>query len=94
MRGYWNRKEDTAKAITEDGWLSTGDQADILPNRYLRIKGRIKEIIVTSNGEKVPPVDIEQLIETDPLCSSETIVPLFPLLLFLIKTSGSVWQLL
>ena len=67
MRGYWNRKEDTAKAITEDGWLSTGDQADILPNRYLRIKGRIKKIIVTSNGEKVPPVDIEQLIETDPL---------------------------
>ncbi len=74
MRGYWNRPEETTKTITEDGWLFTGDQADLLPNRFLRIKGRIKEIIVTSNGEKVPPVDIEQLIETDPLFSQVMLV--------------------
>lgn len=67
MRGYWKRPEDTRKTLDPDGWLSTGDQADILPGRYLKIKGRIKEIIVTSTGEKVPPVDLEQAIETDPL---------------------------
>lgn len=67
MRGYWKRPEDTMKTLDPEGWLSTGDQADILPGRYLKIKGRIKEIIVTSTGEKVPPVDLEQAIETDPL---------------------------
>lgn len=54
MRGYWKRPEDTFKTLDPEGWLSTGDQADILPGNYLKIKGRIKEIIVTSTGEKVP----------------------------------------
>ena len=67
MKGYWKRPEETAKVLEADGWLSTGDQAVILKDRYLKIKGRIKEIIVTSTGEKVPPVDIEQALETDPL---------------------------
>ena len=67
MKGYWKRPEDTAKTINPEGWLSTGDQAEIGEGRYLKIKGRIKEIIVTSTGEKVPPVDIEQVIESDPL---------------------------
>ena len=66
MRGYWNRPEDTAKAFTADGWLKTGDQAAI-ENGRIRIKGRIKEIIVTSTGEKVPPNDVEQAIMVDPL---------------------------
>ena len=66
MQGYWNRPEDTAKAFTADGWLKTGDQAAI-ENGRIRIKGRIKEIIVTSTGEKVPPNDVEQAIMVDPL---------------------------
>lgn len=66
MRGYWNRPEDTTKAFTADGWLKTGDQATI-ENERIRIKGRIKEIIVTSTGEKVPPNDVEQAIMVDPL---------------------------
>ena len=67
MKGYWNRPDATADIFTEDGWLKTGDQADILPNGQVRIKGRIKEIIVTSTGEKIPPADLEMAIETDPL---------------------------
>ena len=67
MQGYWNRPEATADVFTEDGWLKTGDQADILPSGHVRIKGRIKEIIVTSSGEKIPPADLEMAIETDPL---------------------------
>ncbi|QXZ10986.1 long-chain fatty acid--CoA ligase [Comamonas sp. Y33R10-2] len=66
MRGYWNRPADTAKTFTADGWLKTGDQA-ALENGRIRIKGRIKEIIVTSTGEKVPPNDVEQAIMVDPL---------------------------
>ena len=67
MRGYWKRPEDTFKTLDPEGWLSTGDQADILPGNYLKIKGRIKEIIVTSTGEKVRPSISNRRIETDPL---------------------------
>ena len=67
MNGYWNRPEDTAAVLTEDGWLKTGDQADIYADGHIRIKGRIKEIIVTSTGEKIPPADLEQAIECDHL---------------------------
>ena len=67
MRGYWNRPEDTAAAFTEDGWLKTGDIGHFDSEGFLRIVGRIKEIIVTSTGEKVPPVDMELAIEMDPL---------------------------
>jgi long-chain acyl-CoA synthetase len=66
MQGYWRRPEDSAKALTPDGWLHTGDQARIEGER-LFIKGRIKDIIVTSTGEKVSPVDLEQAIGADPL---------------------------
>jgi long-chain acyl-CoA synthetase len=65
MRGYWKREEDTAKAFI-DGWLRTGDQAEVLDGR-VRILGRVKEIIVTSTGEKIAPVDLEIAIATDPV---------------------------
>ncbi|MCF0253864.1 MAG: AMP-binding protein [Duodenibacillus sp.] len=67
MNGYWKRPEDTAAMFTEDGWLKTGDQGDIQSDGYIRIKGRIKEIIVTSTGEKISPVDLEFAIQEDPL---------------------------
>jgi long-chain acyl-CoA synthetase len=63
MRGYWKREEDTAKAFI-DGWLRTGDQAAIEAGR-IRILGRIKEIIVTSTGEKIAPADLELAIVAD-----------------------------
>ncbi|MFO6421666.1 AMP-dependent synthetase/ligase [Hylemonella sp. W303a] len=67
MRGYWNRPEDTARVLDAEGWLSTGDQAEIDARGRIRILGRIKEIIVTSTGEKVPPGDLEQAILAAPL---------------------------
>ncbi|MFZ6844158.1 AMP-dependent synthetase/ligase [Undibacterium sp. RuTC16W] len=63
MRGYWKRDEDTAKTFI-DGWLRTGDQAAIESGR-VRILGRVKEIIVTSTGEKIAPVDLELAITND-----------------------------
>lgn len=68
-RGYWNRPDATADAFTEDGWFRTGDVGSFNELGLLSIKGRIKEIIVTSTGEKVPPADLEAAIETDPLFS-------------------------
>jgi len=66
MLGYWNNHAATAKVLAADGWLSTGDQARI-EGRHLYITGRIKDILVLSNGEKVPPADMEMAIGLDPL---------------------------
>ena len=75
MQGYLNRPEDTAKILSADGWLGTGDQASIDPvNGRIRILGRIKEIIVTSTGEKVPPGDLELALTADPLFAQAFVV--------------------
>ena len=66
MKGYWGRPQETAEAFTEDGWLRTGDQAELVKGR-IRLLGRLKEIIVTSTGEKVSPADLEQSLLADPL---------------------------
>jgi len=72
MKGYLNRPEDTAKAL-EGGWLHTGDQAEIRGSR-ITIKGRIKDIIVTSTGEKIAPGDLELAILADPLFAQAIVV--------------------
>lgn len=66
MLGYWNRPEATAQMIDAEGWLHTGDTARIEDGRVY-ITGRLKEIIVLANGEKVPPADMELAIALDPL---------------------------
>jgi long-chain acyl-CoA synthetase len=66
MLGYWQDPAATAKVITPDGWLRTGDQAK-LADGHIYITGRIKDILVLSNGEKVPPADLEMAILMDPL---------------------------
>lgn len=66
MDGYWRQPEETARVLEPDGWLHTGDQARIEEGRIV-IKGRIKDILVTSTGEKIAPVDLESAILTDPL---------------------------
>ncbi|MGF1547767.1 MAG: AMP-dependent synthetase/ligase [Thiotrichales bacterium] len=67
MLGYWNNPTATAATIDADGWLHTGDQARIDAAGHLHITGRIKDIIVLGNGEKVPPADMEMAIALDPL---------------------------
>lgn len=67
MKGYWNRPQASREAFTDDGWLKTGDVGEFDREGFLKIVGRIKEIIVTSTGEKVPPADLELAIEIDPL---------------------------
>ncbi len=62
MLGYWKNEQATRQAIDEEGWLHTGDKARIDDKGYIYITGRIKEIIVLANGEKMPPNDIEMAI--------------------------------
>lgn len=61
MLGYWNNHQATSEVMTADGWLRTGDKARI-ENRVVYITGRIKDILIMSNGEKIPPVDMESAI--------------------------------
>lgn len=65
MQGYWNNGEATAQTIDQRGWLHTGDQARISASGHIYITGRIKDILVMSNGEKVPPADIESAVLMD-----------------------------
>lgn len=74
MKGYWNREDATREIFMADDWLRTGDVVKIYPDGCIRITGRIKEIIVTSTGEKVPPSDLEAAIENDRLFSQSMVI--------------------
>ncbi len=67
MLGYWNNPAATAAVIDAEGWLHTGDRVRIDEEGFLYITGRLKEIIVLANGEKVPPADMEAAIQEDAL---------------------------
>lgn len=67
MLGYWNHPKDTAEAVDADGWLHTGDLAALREGGYVHIRGRLKEVLVTSTGHKVAPADMEMALTMDPL---------------------------
>jgi long-chain acyl-CoA synthetase len=73
MLGYWNNRSATSEAIDSEGWFHTGDKAKI-EDGYVFITGRLKEIIVMANGEKVPPADMEMCIAMDPLFDQVLVV--------------------
>lgn len=66
MLGYWNNAEATDAILSKDGWLNSGDTAYIDEEGRVTITGRLKDIIVTSTGEKIPPADMEAAILRDP----------------------------
>jgi long-chain-fatty-acid--CoA ligase ACSBG len=59
MMGYLKNVEATKDCIDENGYFKTGDQGRIDKGVYLKITGRIKELIITAGGENVAPVPIE-----------------------------------
>jgi long-chain acyl-CoA synthetase len=59
MEGYHNLPEETAKSLTDDGWLRTGDKGELDSEGFLRITGRIKELFKTSGGKYIAPPAIE-----------------------------------
>lgn len=66
MQGYWHNDTATKASIDADGWLHTGDIAEIRERR-IYIRGRVKDILVMSNGEKLPPQDAEFALMRDPV---------------------------
>jgi long-chain acyl-CoA synthetase len=74
MLGYWNNRESSGRVVDEGGWLHSGDKARIDAQGHIYITGRIKEIIVLSNGEKVSPIDLEMAISMDPLIEQVMVV--------------------
>src|ERR1700675_1657989 len=66
MQGYWRNDVATKAAIDAEGWLHTGDIAEIRAGK-IYIRGRVKDILVMSNGEKLPPQDAEVALLRDPL---------------------------
>ena len=63
MKGYHNQPEMTAEVIDEEGWLHTGDIANIDKDGHLHITGRIKNMIVLNGGKKVFPEEVEAVLE-------------------------------
>jgi fatty-acyl-CoA synthase len=68
MKGYYNNPEATCAAIDDDGWLRTGDQATTDADGYVRITGRIKDIIIRG-GENISPKEFEDLLRQHPAVS-------------------------
>ena len=62
MKGYYKREDETAKAITKEGWLNTGDIGIYTLNGELKIVGRAKDTIVLLGGENIEPEPIELLL--------------------------------
>lgn len=74
MLGYWKNAEATAASFDPQGWLRTGDKARIESDGHVFITGRLKDIIVLGNGEKLPPADMEMAIQLHPLFDQTLIV--------------------
>lgn len=62
MKGYYKMPEETAEALTENGWLRTGDLGYVDEERFVYLTGRKKNLIITKNGENVSPEELENKI--------------------------------
>jgi long-chain acyl-CoA synthetase len=72
--GYHNDEAATRSVMTEDGWFSTGDIAEVDSDNYWYITGRKKELIVSSNGKKIYPARIESLFKMEPVVSQVLLI--------------------
>ena len=73
MIGYWNKPEETAKTLTGDGWLRTGDVGVIDDEGYLFLKDRMKDMIITG-GENVYPAEVESVIYGHPMVADVAVI--------------------
>jgi long-chain acyl-CoA synthetase len=74
MLGYEGNSEETRRVIDPDGWLHTGDQGYLDRDGYLYLKGRLKEMIVTSYGKNIYPAAIEKELEKSPYIKQAMVI--------------------
>lgn len=95
FRGYHNLPEKTAEAFTADGWLRTGDLAEIDDEGRIVITGRIKDIIITAGGKNVSPIPLEEEIAKCPIVEHCVVVgdqrPFIGALVTLDPESLAIW---
>lgn len=95
FRGYHNLPEKTAEAFTADGWLRTGDLAEIDDEGHIIITGRIKDIIITAGGKNVSPIPLEEEIAKCPIVEHCVVVgdqrPFIGALVTLDPESLAIW---
>lgn len=92
MLGYWQMQDSI---VDEEGWLHTGDQARLDSEGRIFIIGRIKEIIVLSSGEKVPPEDLQLAITTEPIFEQVLVIgENRPFLAAIVVLNPGQWNLL
>lgn len=72
MKGYYKMPEETAETL-RDGWLHTGDKGYLDEDGYLFINGRVKNLIILSNGENISPEEIENKLGLNPLIGEAVI---------------------
>ena len=72
--GYHNRPRATEKAWDKDGWFHTGDFGSVDSDGFLKITGRKKELLVTTNGKKIPPTEVEEIISASELITQAILV--------------------
>ncbi|WP_336250829.1 AMP-dependent synthetase/ligase [Stomatohabitans albus] len=72
--GYWNNEAMTAEALTEDGWLKSGDIGHIDDDGNLHITGRKKDLIITASGKNVAPAPLEEDLRSHPVISEALVV--------------------
>lgn len=73
MLGYWNRPDATADAVTDDGWLRTGDAGYLDDEGYLFLTDRVKDMIV-SGGENVYPIEVENVLDSHPAVAESGVI--------------------
>ncbi|QOJ00653.1 MAG: AMP-binding protein [Phycisphaeraceae bacterium] len=73
MKGYFGLPDETAKALTPDGFLRTGDMGKLDPDGFLYITGRIKEMLIIA-GENVFPREIEEVLDRHPAVAASGVV--------------------
>ena len=72
--GYWRNNEKTAETYTADGWLRTGDVGTLDADGYLRITGRLKDIIITAGGKNITPSEIESRLKFSHYVSDAVVI--------------------